>query len=66
MEGGRSIKGICFRAANSPLGEALLKQRAGQTMPMHLLGTVHINNWQGRESVDFQIQDAAFALGSSS
>lgn len=61
-EGGRSIKGIAFRASNSELGEALLAQQKGQSIPMHLLGSFHVNTWQGRESVDFHIQDAAFAL----
>lgn len=61
-EGGASIKGIAFRAANSELGEALLKQRPGQSLPLHLLGSFKINSWQGRESVDFMIEDAAFAV----
>ncbi len=61
-EGGASIKGLSFRSANSELGEALLKQRAGQAIPMHLVGHFQINTWQGRESVDFNIHDAAFAI----
>jgi single-stranded-DNA-specific exonuclease len=61
-EGGRSIKGICFRSSNTELGEALLAQQKGQSIPMHLLGSFHINTWLGRESVDFHISDAAFAL----
>lgn len=61
-EGGKSIKGISFRSANGPLGEALLAQQKGQSIPMHLLGKFHVNTWQGRESVDFHIEDATFAI----
>lgn len=62
VEGGASIKGISFRSANSELGIALLKQKKGQAVPMHLVGHFQINTWQGRESVEFHIKDAAFAF----
>lgn len=54
--GGTSIKAIAFRALDTELGEKLLK--AG-SRPLHLAGHVTINTWQGRQSVNFQIVDAA-------
>lgn len=54
--GGGSVSGILFRGDESPLGEALLD--AGENR-MHLLGRVKRNRYQGRESADFQLSDAA-------
>lgn len=54
--GGSSVKAIAFRALDTPLGETLLKSGGAQ---LHLAGHVTINNWQGRQSVNFQIVDAA-------
>ncbi|MCH8081810.1 MAG: single-stranded-DNA-specific exonuclease RecJ [Proteobacteria bacterium] len=56
-DGGR-IKGIAFRAAETPLGQALLKGR-GKTF--HLAGRLKRDQWQGVERVDIQIEDAAKA-----
>jgi single-stranded-DNA-specific exonuclease len=56
-EGGSRIKAIAFRAADTDLGRALLK--AGPSTPMHIAGTLKINSWQGRESVELHITDAA-------
>jgi single-stranded-DNA-specific exonuclease len=58
--GGGSVKAIAFRAMDTALGEALLK--SGGTS-LHLAGHVTINNWQGRQSVNFQIVDAAKIYG---
>lgn len=55
--GGASVKAIAFRALDSALGETLLKSAGA---PLHLAGHVTINNWQGRQSVNFQIVDAAY------
>ena len=60
-EGGTRMKAVAFRAADTPLGEALLKQGR---RPFHLCGTLKINEWQGRESVEMHIRDAAFAMDS--
>jgi single-stranded-DNA-specific exonuclease len=57
-EGGTRIKAVVFRAVGTPLGDALLKQGR---QPFHLCGHLKINEWQGRESVEFHIKDAAFA-----
>jgi single-stranded-DNA-specific exonuclease len=52
---GARLRAIAFRAANSPLGEALLS--AGDN-PLHLAGTLSIDHWQGREEVQMRISDA--------
>ncbi len=54
---GPRLPAIAFRAAGSPLGEALMDARIGA--PLHVAGTISINNWQGRESVQLRILDAA-------
>lgn len=54
---GANLKAIAFRAAATPLGEALLKARDGQRL--HLAGTLNIDHWQGRETVQLRIIDAA-------
>ena len=59
VEGGSSIKAICFRAVGTPLGDMLLDASKNHTI--HLLGRFKINEWQGRESVEFMITDAALA-----
>lgn len=48
---------IAFRAAGTPLGEALLAAR-GDT-PLHIAGTLAFDHWQGRERVQLRIRDAA-------
>lgn len=53
--GGR-LKAIAFRAADNELGHALL---ANDGTPLHLVGTLRIDNWQGRASVQMFIEDAA-------
>lgn len=62
VEGGSSIKAIAFRAVGSPLGK-LLMDDAGKGRSVHLLGHFKINEWQGRESVEFLIRDAALVGG---
>jgi len=52
------VKAMAFRVGGTPLGEALMQAR-GQKW--HLAGKAKINRWQGRESVDFHIEDAAMA-----
>ena len=53
---GSRLKAIAFRAAEEPLGQALLRNR-GATL--HLAGNLRVDRWQGREEVQFQIEDAA-------
>ncbi len=56
-EGGASIKAVAFRAVDTPLGNYLLKDAKNAAVPLHLLGAVHLNEWQGRESAEFHIAD---------
>lgn len=59
-EGGSRMKAVAFRSAGTPLGKMLLEKGGGQ--PVHIAGHFKINEWQGRESVEMHIQDAAFAM----
>ncbi|MBY6166336.1 single-stranded-DNA-specific exonuclease RecJ [Pseudooceanicola nitratireducens] len=55
---GASLDGIAFGAFDGPLGPAL-SDRAGQRF--HLAGRLEINTWQGRQSVQMRLEDAATA-----
>lgn len=57
-EGGQRMKGMFFYGVGTKLGEALLK--GGQKL-FHIAGQFKINNWQGRENVEFMISDGAHA-----
>ncbi len=50
------LKAIAFRAAGGPLGQ-LLMQSGG--LPIHVAGQLRIDRWQGRESVQLIVDDAA-------
>ena len=56
-DGGR-LTAIAFRSADSAMGRALL-DRSGA--PLHLVGRLRENVWQGRSSVQLVIDDAAHA-----
>ena len=58
--GGSSLKGIAFRCADQPLGDLLLSAKGG--MPIHVVGRLQLDTWQGREGVQIIIDDAAPAL----
>lgn len=53
---GASIKAIAFRAADQPLGNALLAKRGGI---LHLAGALSLDHWQGQPKVQLRILDAA-------
>ncbi len=53
----RTIGGIAFRAAERPLGQALLKARGEN---VHLAGSLAIDRWGGVERVQLRLLDAAF------
>ncbi len=55
-ERGGQLKAIAFRAAGTPLGEALLAGRGGA---LHLAGHLRADRWNGRDEVQFVIEDAA-------
>jgi len=50
------LRGIAFRAANSPLGAALL---AAGGATVHVAGRIARDDWRGREGVQLFIDDAA-------
>ena len=56
-EGGKGMKAMAFRALESDMGK-MLREIAGTQARVHLRGQVKINEWQGRESVEFHISDA--------
>ncbi len=69
--GSARLKAIAFRAlggnggsgggnGDSQLGEALLQAAGGQTL--HLAGRLRPDTWQGRDDVQFVIEDAAPAV----
>jgi single-stranded-DNA-specific exonuclease len=53
---GSRIEACAFRVADTPLGTLLLK---GEGLPLHLVGHLRRTSWQGRESVELMIEDAA-------
>lgn len=53
------IKAMLFRAEGTELG-TFLAQSTGQNV--HVAGTVSRNHWQGRETAEFKIVDAAKAV----
>ncbi len=55
--GGR-LKVIAFRAADDDLGRAMLGHR---DRLMHLLGVLRADTWQGRNDVQFVVEDLAWA-----
>ncbi|MGE3397151.1 MAG: single-stranded-DNA-specific exonuclease RecJ [Sphingomonas sp.] len=56
---GRRIKGIAFRMAESPLGQALLA--APPHRKLWLAGQVRRNEYQGHVSAELHLEDAAWA-----
>ncbi len=53
------ISGIAFRAVETELGNLLL-DRDGS--PLHVVGQLRRNHWNGRESIEITIEDAARPL----
>jgi single-stranded-DNA-specific exonuclease len=56
---GRSIKTIAFRAADTPLGQALLA--AGPTRRLWIAGRAKVDTWSGRPQAEMHLEDAAWA-----
>ncbi len=59
---GTRIEACAFRVAGTKLATLLLK---GEGLPLHVAGYLRRNSWQGRESVELMIEDAADPRGSS-
>jgi single-stranded-DNA-specific exonuclease len=53
---GHTMSAIAFRAADTPLGQALLAAR-GQRI--HAAGVLRANKWNGRVEAQLQVEDAA-------
>ena len=53
---GTMLDAIAFRAAQSPLGEGLLASRG---RPIHAVGRLRQDDWNGRIRVQLEIEDAA-------
>lgn len=53
---GAIISAVAFRAMDRPLGQALLAARGSA---IHVAGTLSVNRWQGRETIEMRISDAA-------
>jgi len=57
-DGGR-VKAVAFRMADSPMGQAL--RGAGGSRTLWLAGRMKRDDWNGRESAELHLDDAAFA-----
>ncbi len=57
---GAVLGGIVFRAADEPLGRALLAARGEM---VHVVGTLSIDRWGGGEKVQLRVIDMALATG---
>lgn len=59
-ETGTSLRAVCFRAFDSPLGEALLAARGRR---LHLAGRLERDTWRGGDAVQLILEDAAEVSG---
>ncbi len=55
-EDGARLKAIAFRAANTPLGDVLMRD---SEQPLHFAGMLNIDHYQGREQPQFRLIDIA-------
>jgi single-stranded-DNA-specific exonuclease len=56
---GKSLKTIAFRAAETPLGQAMLG--AGPTRKLWVAGRAKIDDWGARPAAELHLEDAAWA-----
>lgn len=54
-----SLKAMSFRSVETPMGQALLN--LAPTSLIHIAGTIRLNQWQGRETAEFTVDDAVLA-----
>ncbi|WP_319410245.1 single-stranded-DNA-specific exonuclease RecJ [uncultured Cohaesibacter sp.] len=57
---GGKLKAICFRASEEPIGKLLLDNRGSS---LHIAGSLSLDYWQGRPSVQLRIIDASEVKG---
>lgn len=55
---GATAQAVLFRADGTPLGQFL--SRSG-SQPLHIAGSLSRNHWQGRETIELRVIDAAVA-----
>jgi len=53
---GSRLEAIAFRAADQPVGKALLNSGG---LPLHVCGTLRRDTWGGRDKIELQIEDVA-------
>jgi len=56
--GGKFVSAIAFRAAGTPLGQALIDSRG---RPLHAAGHLAVDRWQGDARVQLRLNDVAAA-----
>lgn len=56
---GHTLRAVAFRAADHPLGSQILQALRRN---LHIAGTLNLNHWQGRRTVQLRILDAADPL----
>ncbi|MBT7956320.1 MAG: single-stranded-DNA-specific exonuclease RecJ [Rhodospirillaceae bacterium] len=56
LDSKKQLAAIAFRCVDTELGQALLKHKG---LPLHIVGRLRENNWQGRSSVQLLIDDVA-------
>jgi len=57
-DGKGRLKGIAFRSAGTPVGDALLNHNG---LALHVAGSLRADDWQGRVSAQIFVDDVAFA-----
>ncbi|MEI8296108.1 MAG: DHHA1 domain-containing protein, partial [Alphaproteobacteria bacterium] len=53
-EDGTELRGVAFRSANTSLGQFLLSR---PQQHMHVAGTLKLDQWKGRKTISFFIED---------
>lgn len=57
-EGGPWMKVMAFRGTDTEAGRALLNGPSGP--PLHLAGTLKVDDWSGQDKVEMHLRDASF------
>lgn len=57
-ESGGRLQGIAFRAAETPIGDFLFRNR---DRTVHVAGSISVNHWNGSRTAQFRMIDAALA-----
>jgi single-stranded-DNA-specific exonuclease len=57
-ESGGKVQAMAFRAAETPLGDFLFRNR---DRAIHVAGSISVNHWNGSRTAQFRIVDASLA-----